>query len=307
MVKGRRMKKYLILFLTATLSLTACRDTRFDDMISDSIYLPKSDLQSGTITVMNEDDYTHKIWIHKAGYFQNKFDGNLSLDATYLDTYNASHNTDYEILNEKYFTLQKDFEIAAGVNEASVPLILKIEDIIKDLGYGTYYVPLRINSKTEGGTVNVEKSNLILAITLKQPVLTIYSEKKGAFSLDFSTNPPEKYDLDLTAGLDVKSSMDLNVSYTTDVSLLSQEDKALDTKFYSFKTDLTIPSGEQYVENFLTLDVAKMPRGKWVIPIRLMHISKLPFQKVPLMILNGQETIFSRTKLLFLHRYFMIK
>lgn len=263
------MKKYLILFLTATLSLTACKDTRFDDMIPDSIYLPKSDLQAGTITIMNEDDYVHQIWIHKAGYFQGKFDGSLSLDAAYLETYNDSHNTEYEMLNEKYFTLEKDFEIAAGVNETSVPLTLKIASIVKDLGYGTYYVPLRINSKTEGGTVSVEKSNLLLAITLKQPVLTIDSEKKGAFSLDFSTNPPATYELDLTARLDVKSPTDLNVSYKTDLSLLSEGEKALDTKFYSFKSDLTIPSGEQYIENFLTLDVAKMPRGSWVIPVRL--------------------------------------
>ncbi|MBC8988013.1 DUF1735 domain-containing protein [Pedobacter sp. N36a] len=263
------MKKYLILFL-AVLSVSACKDTRFDDMIPDSIYLPKSDLQAGTITVMNEDNYTHEIWIHKAGYFQGEFDGSLSLDATYLDTYNESHNTDYEMLNEKYFTLEKDFEIAAAVNETSVPLMLKVADIVKDHGYGTYYIPLRINSRTEGGKVNVEKSNLILAITLKQPILTIDSEKKGVFSLDFSTNAPEKYELNLTAKLDVKSPTDLSVSYATDLSLLSVEEKALDTKYYSFKDDLTIPSGEQYAESFLILDVAKMPRGKWVIPVRLM-------------------------------------
>ena len=110
------MKKYIGFLFSALLLASSCVDTRYDGMINDSAYFAKSDLQQQTVTVMNEDDYVYNIWIHKAGYFQNKFAGSLAVDYNYLVSYNTSHSTNYKMLDEKYYSFVRDFVVEAGSN-----------------------------------------------------------------------------------------------------------------------------------------------------------------------------------------------
>ena len=49
-------------------------------MMGDTAYFPKSDLQKETLYVMNANDYVYNVWIHKAGYYQNRFAGRVELD-----------------------------------------------------------------------------------------------------------------------------------------------------------------------------------------------------------------------------------
>lgn len=263
------MKKYIGLLLSALLLATSCTDTRYDEMVNDSAYFAKSDLQEQTVTVMNSDDYIYKIWVHKGGYFQKKFTGNLAIDYSYLVSYNTSHSTDYKMLDEKYYSFERSFVIEDGSNEVAVPLTLKTNSVVKDLGYGTYYIPFAVDSTTPDEQIYPDKANFMLAITLKQPVLGIDGENKGEIFKDFSTETAATYELDITAALDVEAPEDLSVTYSEDLSLLATGEKALDPTYYSYNEEVVMASGEQYAENFLTLKLAEMPKGRWIIPVRM--------------------------------------
>lgn len=263
------MKKYIGFLFSALLLASSCADSRYDEMVNDSAYFAKSDLQEQTVTVMNANDYVYNIWVHKGGFFQNKFAGNLAIDYNYLVEYNTSHNTDYKMLNEKYYSFERSFVIEAGSNEISVPLTVKTNSVVADLGYGTYYIPFAVNSTTPDEQVYPDKANFMLALTLKQPVLGIDGENKGEIFKDFSTETATTYDFDITAILDVEAPEDLNVTYSEDLNLLATGEKALDPKYYSYNEDVTMVAGEQYAENFLTLKLTEMPKGRWVIPVRM--------------------------------------
>ena len=263
------MKKYIGLLFSALLLASSCADSRYDEMVNDSAYFAKSDLQEQTVTVMNAADYVYNIWVHKGGYFQNKFTGSLAIDYNYLVSYNASHDTDYKMLDEKYYTFERAFVIEAGSNEVAVPLTLKMNNVVGDLGYGTYYIPFVVNSTTPDEQIYPDKANFLLALTLKQPILGIDGDNKGEILLDLSTETSTTYELDITAALDVEAPEDLDISYSEDLSLLAAGEKALDPKYYSYTKDLVMPAGEQYAENFLTLKLAEMPKGRWGVPVRM--------------------------------------
>ena len=78
------MKRYISFLFAALLLGTYCTDTRTDYMMGDTAYFPKSDLQKETLYVMNANDYVYNVWIHKAGYYQNRFAGRVELDYNYL-------------------------------------------------------------------------------------------------------------------------------------------------------------------------------------------------------------------------------
>lgn len=263
------MKKYISFLFSALLLASSCVDTRYDEMVNDSAYFAKSGLQEQIVTVMNANDYVYNIWIHKGGYYQNKFAGRLSIDYNYLVSYNNSHSTDYKMLDEKYYNFERDFVIEDGSNEVAVPLTLKMNSVIADLGYGTYYIPFAVNSTTPNEEVYVDKANFLLAITFQQPILGIDGDNKGEVFLDLSTEIADTYEVDITAALDVEAPEDLNVTYSEDLSLLVAGEKALDSQYYSYDGTLTMATGERYAENYLTLKLAQMPRGRWVIPVRM--------------------------------------
>lgn len=104
------MKKYISFLFAALLLGTSCTDTRTDYMMGDTAYFPKSDLQKETLYVMNANDYVYNVWIHKAGYYQNRFAGRVELDYNYLVQYNTENGTDYEMLDEKYYSFERDFQ-----------------------------------------------------------------------------------------------------------------------------------------------------------------------------------------------------
>ena len=263
------MKKYIGLLFSALLLASSCVDSRYDGMVNDSAYFAKSDLQEQTVTVMNASDYVYTIWVHKGGYFQNKFTGNLAIDYNYLVSYNTSHSTDYQMLDEKYFTFERSFVMEAGSSEVAVPLTLKTNNVVKDLGYGTYYIPFAANSTTPDGLIYEDKANFILAITLKQPILGIDGENKGEIFKDLSTETAGTFELDITAVLDVEAPEDLEIIYSEDLSLLAPGEKALNPQYYSYNEEAVMASGEQYAENYLTLNLADMPKGRWIIPVRI--------------------------------------
>ena len=129
------MKRYSCFWIAALLLATSCVDHRYDYMVDDSAYFAKSDLQEETLSVMNAQDYVYEVWIHKSGYWQEKFAARLELDYNYLVQYNSTNGTDFEMLDEKYYTFERDFVIEEGENEACVPLTIKTEQILTDMGY----------------------------------------------------------------------------------------------------------------------------------------------------------------------------
>ena len=265
----KAMKKYIgFLFLTFLL-VSSCVDSRYDEMVNDTAYFSKSNLQQQTVTVMNADDYVYNIWIHKGGFFQNKFVGSLMLDYNYLEKYNTENGTDYEMLDESYFSFDRSFVIEEGVNEVATPFTLKTDKLIKDLGYGTFYIPFSVNSLTPHGEINVENSQFILALTLQEPQLKIVGngESQGIESVDLNSVGAIT-EFDITAMLDVITTEDLEVLYEIDSDLLSSEQKLLQTG-YNIKESVTMVTGEQYAENYLTIDPEAIPNGRWTLPIRM--------------------------------------
>ena len=110
----------------------------------------------------------------------------VELDYNYLVQYNTENGTDYEMLDEKYYSFERDFVIEAGADEAAVPLSLKIEQLLQDKGYGIYYIPLSVNSRTPEEDVYVDKSHFILLLDIRKPGtgdLTVPQENKEEKSL----------------------------------------------------------------------------------------------------------------------------
>lgn len=269
------MKKYISFLFAALLLGTSCTDTRTDYMMEDTAYFPKSDLQKETLYVMNANDYVYNVWIHKAGYFQNRFAGKVELDYNYLIQYNTENGTDYEMLDQKYYSFDRDFVIEAGTDEVPVPLSLKIEQLLQDKGYGVYYIPLSVNSRTPGEDVYLEKSHFILVLDIRKPVLTIdgvEGEQKGNVFVDLSKATTER-EIDITAKLDINTTEELVVTYGYDRDndhLLTEEEKShLLTAGFEYASSVKIPVGEKYAENYLTLKPSEMPDGKWILPVRL--------------------------------------
>lgn len=269
------MKKYISFLFAALLLGTSCTDTRTDYMMEDTAYFPKSDLQKETLYVMNANDYVYNVWIHKAGYFQNRFAGKVELDYNYLIQYNTENGTDYEMLDQKYYSFNRDFVIEAGTDEVPVPLSLKIEQLLQDKGYGVYYIPLSVNSRTPGEDVYLEKSHFILVLDIRKPVLTIdgvEGEQRGDVFVDLSKATTER-EIDITAKLDINTTEELVVTYGYDRdndNLLTEEEKShLLTAGFEYASSVKIPVGEKYAENYLTLKPSGMPDGKWILPVRL--------------------------------------
>lgn len=261
------MRKYIgFLFLTFLL-VSSCVDSRYDEMVNDTAYFQKSNLQQQTVTVMNADDYVYNIWIHKGGFFQNKFAGSLMLDYNYLEKYNTENGTDYEMLDESYFSFERSFVIEEGVNEVAIPFTLKTEKLLQDFGYKTFYIPFSVNSLTPNGDIYAEKSQFILALTLQEPKLKIDGENIGTKSVDINSIGGTT-EFDITAMLDVVTTEDLEVLYTIGSDLLSGEQNLLQTG-YSMKESVTMVTGEQYAENYLTIDPSAIPNGRWTLPIRM--------------------------------------
>ena len=271
------MKKYSWFWFAALLLATSCVDHRYDYMVDDSAYFAKSDLQEETLSVMNAQDYVYEVWIHKSGYWQEKFAARLELDYNYLVQYNNTNGTDFQMLDEKYYTFDGDFVIEEGKDETSVPVTIKIEQILADMGYGTYYIPLSVYSLTPGKEVYVEKSHFILALTLQQPVLKIdgagFEDSEGVFDgnvlVDANTYTGDTYELDITAMLDVQTTEELEVVYQ-DVEA-EEDERKLNSQYYSFTNGASVimPVDEQYAENYLSVNLKDMPDGKWVIPVEI--------------------------------------
>ena len=269
------MKRYSCFWIAALLLATSCVDHRYDYMVDDSAYFAKSDLQEETLSVMNAQDYVYEVWIHKSGYWQEKFAARLELDYNYLVQYNSTNGTDFEMLDEKYYTFERDFVIEEGENEACVPLTIKTEQILTDMGYGTYYIPLSVNSLTPGKEVYLEKSHFILALTLQQPVLKIdgigFEDSDGNYdgnvSIDANTFSGDTYELDITAMLDVQTTEELEVIYQD--GEVTEDERKLDSQYYTYNQSVIMPIDKQYAENYLTVNIKDMPDGKWVVPVKI--------------------------------------
>lgn len=269
------MKRYSCFWIAALLLATSCVDHRYDYMVDDSAYFAKSDLQEETLSVMNAEDYVYNVWIHKSGYYQEKFVARLELDYNYLVQYNSTNGTDFEMLDEKYYTFERDFVIEDGVNETCVPITVKVEQMLTDIGYGTYYIPLSVNSLTPGKDVYVEKSHFILALTLQQPVLKIdgigFEDSNGNYDgnvfIDANTFSGDFYELDITAMLDVQTTEELEVIYQE--GEVAESERKLDSQYYTYNQSVIMPVEKQYAENYLNVNIKDMPDGKWVIPVEI--------------------------------------
>lgn len=269
------MKRYSCFWIAALLLATSCVDHRYDYMVDDSAYFAKSDLQEETLSVMNAQDYVYEVWIHKSGYWQEKFAARLELDYNYLVEYNSTNGTDFQMLDEKYYSFERDFVIEEGKDEACVPMTIKVEQLLSDFGYGTYYIPLSVNSLTPGKEVYVDKSHFILALTLQQPVLKIdgvgFEVSEGVYdgnvSIDANTYTGDTYELDITAMLDVQTTEELEVLYTD--GDVDESERKLDSQFYTYSPSVIMPVNNQYAENYLEVNIKDMPDGKWVIPVQM--------------------------------------
>lgn len=269
------MKKYISYLFAALLTGTSCTDVRTDYLSEDTAYFPKSDLQKETLYVMNANDYVYNLWIHKAGYFQNKFAGKVELDYNYLIRYNTENNTDYEMLDEAYYTIDGHFVIEAETDEVAVPVRFKTEQLIQEKGYGTYYIPLAVHSLTPGEKVYLDKSYFMLALNIKKPSLAIdgnEGEQRGNVIMDLSTSTAEQQ-IDITAKLDILTTEELIVTYgynkNEDDLLTAEEIPHILTAGFEYKPSVKIAVGEKYAENTLTLKPSEMPDGKWILPLRM--------------------------------------
>lgn len=274
------MKKYISFLFAALLCGTSCTDTRTDYMMGDTAYFPKSDLQEETLYVMNANDYVYDIWIHKAGYFQNKFAGKVELDYNYLVQYNTDNGTDYQMLDEKYYSFSGNFVIEAGVDEAAIPLSLKTEELLKDKGYGVYYIPLSVNSLTPKEEVCVDKAHFILAMNIRKPILMIdgnEGEQIGEVLVDLSKATSERV-IDITAKLNVTATEDLVVTYgydkDADDMLTPDEQGHILPSGFEYEASVTIPAGEVYAENLLKLKPQEIPDGMWILPVRVGTVNE---------------------------------
>ena len=146
------MKKYISFLFAALLLGTSCTDTRTDYMMGDTAYFPKSDLQKETLYVMNANDYVYNVWIHKAGYYQNRFAGRVELDYNYLVQYNTENGTDYEMLDEKYYSFERDFVIEAGADEAAGAAGEQRGEVFMDLSKATTERQIDITAKLDINT-----------------------------------------------------------------------------------------------------------------------------------------------------------
>ena len=269
------MKKYSSLLFAGLLLATSCVDHRYDYMVDESAYFAKSDLQKETLSVMNSEDYVYNMWIHKSGYWQKRFAARLELDYNYLVQYNSANGTEFEMLDEQYYTFDRDFVIEEGEDEVCIPITIKTEQVLTDKGYGKYYIPISVNSLTPGKEVYVEKSHFILELTLQQPVLKIdgigFEDSNGVYngnvSIDANTYSGDTYELDITAMLDVQTTEDLEVIYLD--GEVTENERKLDPQYYTYNSSVIMPVDKQYAENYLTVNMKDMPDGKWVIPVRI--------------------------------------
>ncbi len=270
------MKKYISYLFTAVFLATSCVDHREDYMVDDSAYFAKSDLQEVNLSVMSAEDYVYNIWIHKSGYFQDEFAARLELDYNYMIQYNEQNDTDFEMLNSDYYSFESDFKIEKGIDEIAIPITIKIEKLLLDYGYDkTFYIPLSVNSLTPGKEVNLEKSHFILALKLQQPVLKIegngLEDVNGKYNgeIDIDMSSLDSYELNITPTLDVLSTEDLQVDYIIDKSLLKENEQLLPSECYSYEPSVVILNGQQYVEAYLNIQKEGLPKGKYVIPLRM--------------------------------------
>lgn len=155
-----------LFFYLSLIVVVSCQDYRYDNMVNDSVYFLHDGVQTITINVDNDSDYIHTVWLHKAGFFQNKFVGKIELDYNYLVIYNNDNNTNYEMLSDDYFDLDRSFVIEDHVNSTSITITLKIQDILTDYGYTKVFVPLVLKSSTYQGDVSDDKSKCLFVFDL---------------------------------------------------------------------------------------------------------------------------------------------
>lgn len=255
--------KYSTILLAVLMFWGCSNDNNIE--VKDSAYFMHSDLQEVTLQIMGEEDYVYDLRIQEGGYKLDEFNGGLFVDYDYLVKYNAINSTDYEMLDEDYFSFDPEFKINADTTNTSVPLTVHTNDLFKNHGMGTYYIPIGLKNKTDGGKIAKEKANFLLALTLEKP--TIELVEKGTYEID----PAEasEFELDLRAKLNTKSSVDLEIQYKIDTSLIESSENVLDPEFYSFEEEVVIPEGERNADNKIKVDVENAPGGEWKIPVQL--------------------------------------
>lgn len=262
------MRKYIYIMISGILAV-ACQDYRYDEMVKDSFYFQASSLQQQTVFVMDDNDYTYPMWIHKSGLFQNEISGRVELDFNYLVQYNDGNDTDYKMLPEDYFDFERDFTIPEGCDELNVPLILKANKVVDELGYGTYYIPVTVKSRTPQIVGYEDKSHLLLEFNVTQAHLMLESENKGIKLVELK-DEIANMDLDITTALNAEATVDVDVEYSVINDFeIPFDNKILPENCYTFLPSVKIPKGQKYAFNTLTLKVEEIPSGEcFVLPLK---------------------------------------
>lgn len=270
------MKKTINIILGALLLISCTEDIRYTLMVDNSLYFVKSELQIVSLYDVDYNDYRHDVTIYKGGFYDEQADGMVEIDYSYLVEYNDFNDADYDMLEQKYFNFERNFTIASKSTDYSLPLFIDNSLIAKDKGYGTYYIPLSVNSRSKDVVSNSKNSKLLLQVEIKQPKLIVDSEWGGVSSQKIGMTDFTSYDI--TAGLGFDAYEDYTIYYEWVPMMVPEGKKIIDKRFVQYDSQSVILKGKRSaMENKLVVisrlntgtEGDELAPGEWVIPIKL--------------------------------------
>lgn len=263
------MKRFLITVSTAVILCGCQKDFRYDNMVDNSAHFSSSGLQTVDVININDADFKYDIWVYKAGWFgEKKLLAGIELDYSYLMEYNSSYGTEYEMLDSKYYSVPDEITVGEGKEDNSGVFTFHTDKVVADLGYGEYYIPMTVRSKSPDTDVTASTGGLLLKFNITRPVIIIDSDWGGVSSYSFGSNPPQTYEFDITTVLNTKADQNYTVYYDWN-PMIAFQGNVMNPSLCEFSATATMKKGTDYAENYLTLDVAGMPKGSYVIPISI--------------------------------------
>lgn len=288
-----------IFILLLTLSIgTACDESyRLHNMVDDQIYVLKPGLVSEEMFLWS--DYTYDYIVIKSGMGLQDAEVELQIDENLVAEYNTSHNTNYQVIPQEYYSLKsKKLLFDKGEYRKSFQIEFDLNAILElqKNSEVQYVLPCKLN--VMNASIEVADSARISSIivpVIKKPYiqfernyleispvdlirLGITMDKRSQEEVQYFTkievNFPNKSMLSFNLEVDPALVSEYNTEHNTTFKLLPEAAYSFDNTQWKMQANLTYqPLEFKILKQGLYQDNSPL-YGEYILPLRITSVSE---------------------------------
>lgn len=257
--------KYISALLAVALTALSCEPSHVNDNLTEPhVYIVNHGLQQVTFYEV-ETLCDYDIYAYCSGYYGADTKVTLGVDTDILNAYNAASNTDYKLLDAKYYTLlTPEGSITAEGRRATMQVQLDCRALAADLptDMSNYVIPLSLTSTSVATSDEIKyilvKPNMLPAMAEVEKPGTeevVLGKQKGDL-LEYSLRVYTQFDNRWECNLQFAKGQEVLDAYNAQhgTTLLSLPDNA-----YTIEAIDKLPAGQNAVDVKITVDRSKIP------------------------------------------------